>query len=303
MLRPQKIVAISALCLLAAVGGSIWVQRGEDRSTALPSAPPKSEAPQHVASLNLCSDQLLLALADRHQIAALTPFASDAAMSAAADMARSFPSYGRSNEELLTMDIDMLVGMPATGGPQAQLLGPSQGSKRAGPVALVDLPWVNSYADIQANLRHLGDAIGKRAKAEALIRAMDDELKSIAPNGRGRVAAYYQRRGFMTGTGTLVDDIMRRVGLVNLADKLGKPALAQLSLEEMVAAQPDFLIYESARQRVDDQGSEMLHHPALRHIPRLTINEALTVCGGPEYPAAIRTLSAQIAEFDQRASR
>lgn len=299
--RPKIIAAISVACLLAVAGGAIWAGRGAVDAAPATQAAPQSQAPQHIASLNLCTDQLLLALADRQQIAALTPYASDASMSAAADLAKSYGSYGRSNEELLTLNIDMLVGMPATGSPQAQLLNAAGEGKP--PVALLDMPWSNSYADIQSNLRLLGDAIGKRAKADALIRAMDGQLESIKVNGRGRVAAYYQRRGFMTGTGTLVDDMMRRLGLVNLAEKLGKPALEQLSLEEMVMAQPDFLIYESASDLVDDQGSEMLHHPALRAIPRLTISEALTVCGGPEYPNAIRILSAQIAEFDERASR
>ena len=69
---------------------------------------------------------------------------------------------------------------------------------------------------------------------------------------------------------------MTRVGLINLAGKLGKPPLSQLSLEEMVAAQPDFLIVESATDKVTDQGSEMLHHPALKDIPRISIPQAWT---------------------------
>ncbi|CAN5378792.1 hypothetical protein BH10PSE13_BH10PSE13_11920 [soil metagenome] len=108
------------------------------------------------------------------------------------------------------------------------------------------------------------------------------------------VAAYYQRRGFMTGTGTLVDELMQRVGLVNLAGKLGKPALAQVSLEEMVAAKPDYLIVESATDRVTDQGTEMLHHPALAGMKRISLPQAWTVCGGPAYVLAARAMVAQM---------
>lgn len=315
--RTKAFAAISALMLIVISGGVIWLNIGDRRDGDMvgawaavrvnqPSAKP-AHVPQHIASLNLCTDLLLLALAGRGQIAALTRFASDANMSAAANMAKSFPVHGRSSEALLTMPIDMLIGMPATGSPQAQLLAKVQLRKmpsgKGEELALLDMPWSNSYADIQANFRLLGDAIGKRGKAEALIRAMDAELAVVAPNGQGRIAAYYQRRGFMTGTGTLVDDMMRRVGLVNLAEKLGKPALAQLSLEEMVAAKPDFLIFEQGGENMPDQGSEMLQHPALRHIPRLIIPEALTVCGGPEYPRAIRALAAQINQADARANQ
>src|SRR3546814_2305263 len=59
---------------------------------------------------------------------------------------------------------------------------------------------------------------------------------------------------------------MERAGLVNLAERLGRPALSRLSLEEMARSRPDFLLMESATRRVNDRGSEMLHHPALDHV-------------------------------------
>ena len=114
------------------------------------------------------------------------------------------------------------------------------------------------------------------------------------------MAAYYQRRGFMTGTGTLIDDLMQRMGLVNLAAKLGRPPLSQLSLEEMVAARPDYLIVESATDTVADQGTEMLHHPALAGIPRISIPQAWTVCGSPAYVDAARGMAQQLARFQDR---
>ena len=99
---------------------------------------------------------------------------------------------------------------------------------------------------------------------------MDRDLAAIPSYvGRGATAAYYQRRGFLTGTGTLIDDLMTRVGLRNLATVLGKPSLARVGLEEMALARPGYLIVETATDRVADQGTEMLHHPLLASIPRL----------------------------------
>jgi iron complex transport system substrate-binding protein len=98
----------------------------------------------------------------------------------------------------------------------------------------------------------------------------------------------------MTGTGTLVDELIRRAGLVNLAGKLGKASLAQVPLEEMIAARPDWLIVESGSENVVDQGTEMLHHPALRSIPRIRVPQAWTVCGGPAYVEAARSIVAQV---------
>lgn len=129
---------------------------------------------------------------------------------------------------------------------------------------------------------------------------MDAALAALPrPRPRG-VAAYYQRRGYMTGTRTLIDELMGRVGLVNLAGRLGTPALARVSIEEIVAARPDYLIVESSTDRISDQGTEMLHHPALAAIPRLRLPQAWTVCGGPAYVAAARSLADQMARIGAR---
>jgi iron complex transport system substrate-binding protein len=104
----------------------------------------------------------------------------------------------------------------------------------------------------------------------------------------------------MTGTGTLIDDLMQRVGLINLAGKLGKPALSQLTIEQLIAAHPDYLIVESATEQVRDQGTEMLHHPALKDIPRIRLPQAWTVCGGPAYVEAARSLAQQVVAAQQR---
>jgi iron complex transport system substrate-binding protein len=83
------------------------------------------------------------------------------------------------------------------------------------------------------------------------------------------------------------------VGLRNLAASLDRPVLSRLSVEEMVAARPDYLIVEN--RRVVDRGTEMLRHPALAAIPRIYLPEAWTVCGGPSYPFAVRRLAEQLS--------
>ena len=278
--------ALPALALLLAGGGALWAQQG---GRAAPATPPA--APQRVVSLNLCADQLLLALADRDRIAGLTRNATDPGMSAAAAAARGLPLIRNAAEQILVAAPDLIVGMPASG--SAAVAALPRGSFRT-----LDLPTADSFDVIRRTIRLTATALGHPARGEALIARMERDLAGVPRPGRGRVAAYYQRRGYMTGTGTLIDEMMGRVGLVNLAAKLGKPPLSQLSLEEMVAANPDFLIVESASDTITDQGSEMLHHPALRGIPRLSVPEAWTVCGGPAYGAAVHRLAGQIQRHD-----
>jgi iron complex transport system substrate-binding protein len=269
-------------CMLAALAAAaIAAAAGAAKQT------PAGARPQRIVSLNLCADQLLLALADRGQIAGVSRNAASRDMSAEAARARGLRILGSSAEELLAIRPDLILGMPGRGS--------ALGMIRDKPYRIVDIPPADSLDDIFASIRKTARAVGHRDRGEALITRMQRELAALPRPGHGKVAAYYQRRGYMTGTGTLVDDLMGRVGLVNLAGRLGKSPLAQVSLEEMVAARPDYLIVESATDRVTDQGTEMLHHPALRAIPRISIPEAWTVCGGPAYALAARSIAQQIA--------
>lgn len=253
---------------------------------------------RHIVSLNLCADQLLLALADREQIAALTQYSRDAEMSFYAPKAQSYPISRGTAEEVLAISPDLIIASPFRRTTTLALLQ-NRGMRR------VDIKETKNLADIYANIRIVADAIGHPQRGEALIRKMEADLNRLSASAQGaqRTAAYYQRRGFLTGTGTLLDDILARVGLINLAKTLNRPPLSRVSLEEIIAARPDFLLLESSTQMIADHGTEMLHHPALdRNIPaerRLYLPQSYTVCGGPSYVAAVTTLHRLINKADK----
>ncbi|RYY41928.1 MAG: ABC transporter substrate-binding protein, partial [Sphingomonadales bacterium] len=176
-------------------------------------------------------------------------------------------------------------------------------SLRARGVRLVDVPSTDSVAGTEDAITAVAAAIGHRERGVAAIAAFRRDLTRIGQGpGRGRTAAYYQRQGYLTGTGTLVDDMMRRVGLMNLASRLGGSPLLRLSTEEMILARPNFLIMETGAPAKSDRGAAMLSHPALAAaVParrRLYIPEALTTCGGSAYPRAVAMLAAQVRAAD-----
>lgn len=277
-----------ALAALVGGAGALWAA-----STAPPAKAPA--IPRRIVSINLCADQLVLALADRSQISGLTHNATDTEMSGEAAKAHGLPLLSNSAEQILAIEPDLIVGMPASRSAALRAL-PEQS------YPLLDLDTANTLDEIYTSIRQTAVAVGHPERGTALIARMQSELAGLPKPGKGRVAAYYQRRGYMTGTGTLIDELMARVGLVNLAGKLGKPPLSQLGLEEMVAAQPDYLIVESATDKVADQGSEMLHHPALKDIPRISVPQAWTVCGSPAYTQAARSMARQIARVEGKTS-
>ena len=250
--------------------------------------------PRRIVSLNLCADQFLLALADLGDLAALTRLARDPGMSAAAVAARAVPVTRGGAEDVLALRPDLLFVAPGFGAARAVRLA-------ARGVKVVELPPAESYAAIREQAMTVATAIGRPERGRALVARMDRDLAAVPRPGGGKIAAYYQRRGFLTGTGTLVDELMGRVGLVNLAHRLGTGPLARVSLERMALARPDYLVVEDETARVEDRGSELLHHPLLAGTPRLTVPQSWTVCGGPAYVEAARTLARQIAQNRTRA--
>ncbi|ATE65357.1 ABC transporter substrate-binding protein [Rhizorhabdus dicambivorans] len=256
---------------------------------------PAQAAPKRIVSLSPCADQYLLELADPGQIVALNRFARDPRISWGWRKAMRYPGIRGSAEEMLTLKPD-LVFSSGFGTPAALAVLKSR------HVKLVQLPWDDSFESIERTARLVAAEIGHPERGEALVATMRARLKALGPPpGRGRVAAYYQRRGYLTGQGTLIDEMMRRAGLVNLATRLNRPMLSYLSVEQMAVARPDILFVENGRT-VRDKGTEMLQHPLLRRVippaRHIDIGEALTTCGGPSYPDAMAAMVRGIRQAD-----
>lgn len=243
--------------------------------------------PQRIVSLNLCADQFVLAIADRAQIAAVTHLAADPALSAGAARAAGLPATRGTAEEVLALAPDLLVTTPWAV-PDLAALG-------ARAPRLLILPPADDWPAIRRQMLQVAAAVGQPARGRMLVAQGDSRLAQLGRPGDGRIAAHYQRRGLLTGRGSLMADLMQRLGLVNLADRLGRADLAALPLEAMIAAGPGLLILDEGSLRGADEGSAMLRHPVLAGIPRVALPDALTLCGGPAYPRAAARLAAQIS--------
>ena len=135
-MRPRVLLAAAAL-----LGGAglLWA--------ASPAPPVKAPAvPQRIVSINLCADQLVLALADRGQIAGLTKNATDPEMSGEAAKAHGIALLSNSAEQILAIEPDLIVGMPASRSAALAAL-PGQ------TYPLLDLATANRLDEIYASIR------------------------------------------------------------------------------------------------------------------------------------------------------
>jgi iron complex transport system substrate-binding protein len=251
-----------------------------------------AEPARRIASLNVCADQLLLALADPEQIAGLSVYAADRSMSFLAEPAVSFRHDTASAEQVVGLQSDLVLAGTLTKRATREML------TRLGYTVTLLSPARTVDQSIQ-QIRQVAALTGHADRGETLIASINDaRARAKAAVAEAKLtAAVYQRRGYVTGSGTLTADLMATVGLIDGGGKLAGNIGGFVPLERIVANPPDAIIVSSATQRPEDQGSALLSHPALAELyppdRRIVLPERLTVCGGPSLPAAFDWLAAE----------
>jgi iron complex transport system substrate-binding protein len=251
-----------------------------------------AEAPRRIVSLNVCADELLLALADPDQIAALSIYAADRTMSFLAADADAIRHDTASAEQVVALQPDIVFGGTLTKRATREIL------TRLGYQLTLLAPARTVDQSIQ-QIRQVATLVGHRERGEALVASIDAaraRAKAVVA-GAKLTAAAYQRRGYVTGSGTLTADLLATVGLIDAGGALTGGSGGFVPLERLVARPPDVLVVGSADPRAEDQGSALLSHPALvRDFPpdkRIVLPDRLTVCGGPSLPTAFDWLASQ----------
>ena len=274
--RKSALVA-GVLALLLGVGAA----RAEDAGPPL----------LRVASINLCTDQLLVAVADPGQVAGLSPYFRDEARSwAASRVPSSVPVLSGGAEDVLVLKPDLVLAGRFTRRATRELL-------RAKGLRVEEFDVARSLDDARRQIRRMGDLLGQPGRAEAEVAAID------AAAARARLAAAtqrltvlpLQRRGWVSGQDSLMTSLLAEAGLANAAAGLGVGAGGQVSLEAIVRARPDLLLVSRDDDQAEDQGRAFLLHPALARLyppgRRIALPERLTVCGGPMLAEALDHLT------------
>jgi iron complex transport system substrate-binding protein len=253
------------------------------------------QAPQRIVSMNLCTDQLLLLLVEPQRIASLSYFASDPAYSWLAPQAQGIAMNRGQAEEVLAFEPDLILTSQFSATLAANLL------ERLGhPVER--LGFAATAAEAYAQIRTVAALTESTAQAELLIAdmqmAIDRERQSLLPQLQGKSAVFFAGNGFAYGANSLQHDFLASLGLRNVAAEAGLFGPAQLPLEVLLAAKPDFL-FTDRRSKLDAQlANPLLQHPAVEALAETTrmleLPDALFQCAGPQLAEAYRSLTAQL---------
>ncbi|MGE3307175.1 MAG: ABC transporter substrate-binding protein [Rhizobiaceae bacterium] len=245
-------------------------------------------APKRVVSTNICTDQLAMMIAAEGQLHSVSFLASDAASSMLAEQAsRYVPNHGLA-EEIFLMKPDLVIaGTFSTRATVSLLRHLGFRVEEFAPEATLD--------DVRANIRRMGDILGREERAAQLIAELDASLSAAQARHvpRRRVALYWAN-SFTSGSGTLIDDLMQAAGLANIAGELGIEGDAQLSLEALVLAAPDLIVAGERNHGGPALAQQNFEHPAFNAVATperlVRLPDRLTICGGPSNIEAIRLL-------------
>jgi iron complex transport system substrate-binding protein len=246
--------------------------------------------PERVVSVNLCTDQLALMLAEPGQLVSVSRLAHDPDSSVMVDAARAVPSNGSGAEEVYLLAPDLVLASTFTAPATVNLL-------RDLGIRVEQFAPAQALSDVPDRLRRMGRALGREAEAARLIANFENELARFAedvPADRPRAALTYVN-SFSSGSATLAGDILRVAGFDNVADEIGLSGSGKLLLEDLVLLDPDVIIqgrdYPGAARAEDN-----LAHPVLRALKGTRVDRDITdrswICGTPHVLEAVAALSA-----------
>jgi iron complex transport system substrate-binding protein len=245
---------------------------------------------QRIASVNLCADQLLLAIASHGKIVALGPFARDPSMSFFAREAIAFPQLSGRSEPLIGLKVDAVAVGPFDNRFMRTIL------KRHNVPEIVVDRW-SSVNSMLHGVQAFGDRIGESENAKRLVAEIESDLQGLQARVRRSPPAtflFLHRRGLI-GEAGIVSELLEIAGMRDVAKNV-EPRF--LSVEGVLALRPDFLVLTGLNQKLEDRGLELLEHPALRRLypetRRITAPDRLTACAGPATSALIRHLRAEL---------
>jgi iron complex transport system substrate-binding protein len=251
-----------------------------------------------VASMNACTDQLLITLADPGQILGLSRYARDRFQSWEASDARHFRILSGGAEDILMLRPDVVVASLFDKRSTRELL------KEHG-LRLAEFAVPRNLDEAKAQIRRMGGIVGHPDRATTETARIDDAIsraRRVVADKRYSVLPL-SRRGWVSGTDSLVSSLLAETGLFNAAGELGVTSGGYASLEAIVKLKPDFIVVSEAGDHAEDEGSAFLLHPALeRFYPpekRIVIPEQLTVCGGVMLADALDVLVAELKRVER----
>ncbi len=249
-----------------------------------------------VVSINTCTDQLVLALAQPEQILGLSRFARNPEMSFLAPQAARYPRLRGAAEEALRLRPDVVLAGQFSGRATREALTTHN-------VRVETFAPPRTIDEARSEIGRVAAILQQVERGAQLVAAIDAAVAGVMQAAADRPSygvLAIQRRTFVSGRATLISDVLARAKLVNLAGRLDIDSIGQVSLEALLRIAPDALVIEGL-EGTPDQSTAVLHHPVLAQAfpqrRRIVLPVAEVTCGGPALPSLITRVGTAAARL------
>jgi iron complex transport system substrate-binding protein len=242
---------VSAISLLAAAG-------------------PTEAAPRRVASLNLCTDELLLLLGDPGQIVSVTHLGQSAAETPLWPRARRYPRNDGSLVSVAGLRPDLVLTMGGGARDRGRI-----GSRLGVPI--LDLPYPRSVADIEKGVLQVAEALGRPDAGRAAVRKIEELRRTAPPRPLDTI--------WLGGGGRTVAAAGAEAEWMKLAGFRQRPMSGdRISLEQLLVRPPAVLLRSDYRSGQYSNAQRWLRHPLVgraRVGKTIATDGRLWTCMGP----------------------
>ena len=202
----------------------------------------------HIVSLTLSGDEMLLGLVPENRIAGLSgKINEDKEISNIVDKAKKFPKVEGNEEVLMSLEPDLIIVADWLS-KRITDIGAITGVK----VYFYKTP--NSYEEQKKLIRDLANLVEEKENGEKLIKNMDDRLKAlqnkIAKNYKGAKPRIlmYTSFGTTSGKNTTFNDMVKLINGVNVVAEAGIDGFKDISKEKVIELNPDIIIVPIAKK-------------------------------------------------------
>ena len=202
----------------------------------------------HIVSLTLSGDEMLLGLVPENRIAGLSgKINEDKEISNVVDKAKKFPKIEGNEEVLMSLEPDLIIVADWLS-KRITDIGAITGAK----VYFYKTP--NSYEEQKKLIRDLANLVEEKENGEKLIKNMDNRLKAlqnkIAKNYKGAKPRIlmYTSFGTTSGKNTTFNDMVKLINGVNVVAEAGIDGFKDISKEKVIELNPDIIIVPIAKK-------------------------------------------------------
>ena len=222
----------------------------------------------HIVSLTLSGDEMLLGLVPENRIAGLSgKINEDKEISNIVDKAKKFPKVEGNEEVLMSLEPDLIIVADWLS-KRITDIGAITGAK----VYFYKTP--NSYEEQKKLIRDLANLVEEKENGEKLIKNMDERLKAlqnkIAKNYKGvkPKILMYTSFGTTSGKNTTFNDMVKLINGVNVVAEAGIDGFKDISKEKLIELNPDIIIVPIAKKydNVNKISKLFFEDPSFRNV-------------------------------------